>query len=392
MGLTGAALALHGWLASSAARGIDWAGLFPFAVAAILIGLFDVWLPQGDSADMSGPLVCTSSLLFGPAAGAAVVLLARAAALIAYRRPIRPFEMLEDMGRRLATVAIAAAVFAALGGAQASLRVPTLSTSLQVLAATGVFFVANSLLLQISASIRMAASFAALMAGSIRLLGWVTLAQVSVAALATLIHSAMGAWGLVIVSALLLVMRQSFALLIDIKDAYRSTVEVMARALEAHDPERSGHAERVTAHAGEVGRLVGLHGQMLEDLLHAALFHDVGVPNRGTETDRASGSAFVLRDVTLMKGALPILQVLDDAGATRESLPEYILTAAYIVARASEFDDEQRGRPHDNTSSTVGTRLYASTRRDIDRVMRRVESRMGTGAVMTMAAESGEVS
>lgn len=389
LGTLGLALAAEFWLAHVAQRSLDWAEVFPFAVAATLIGLFDVWLPRGDIANMDGALVCSCTVLLGPTAGAVVVLTSRAFAYLAHRRRVSAAEVTEDLGRRLLAVAACAAVVGTVADSSLDLAVPTSANYLRLLMATSVFFLTDSVVLHLGTAVRLRSPFIALFAGGMRLLGGMTLAQVSVAVLAILIHGAMGVWGLLIVSALLLVMRQSFALLMDIRDAYRSTVEVLARALEAHDPERRGHAERVAQYAGEAGRLLGLQGPQLEDLLHAALFHDVGWLHHCSVNERPLGSAFVLRDVTLMRGALPILGVLDDAGQVRESMPEPILTAAYIVARASEYDDDANGRRHAEVAAQVGARLYSSSRRVVDRVLRRVEARAVSGGAPRLGLETG---
>lgn len=380
MGLVGLALAGIWRQGNPLAASVDWVGLLAFAAAVTLLALFDVWLPYGDAADMSGPLIFSLALLLGVLPATVVVVLSRVVAAVANRHERGPIALVEDVARRLAVLAWTAWFFGASGGTTASLNAPGPVTYLRVLMAAVLFFGADSILTQLGASLRLSSSFTALLTGNMRLLGWIGVAQVSVGVLSSLIFGAMGGWGLLIVSGLLLVMRQSFALLVDVKRAYRSTVEVLARALEAHDPERRGHAERVAALTTAAGRILGIHGQQLEDLMHAALFHDVGVlGGESLHENHGRGSAAILSDVRLMKGALPILAVLDSAGEPHESLPERTLVSAYVIARASEFDDEERARPHANKSSLVGARLYTSTRGNVDRVLRRLEARAREG-------------
>ena len=45
----------------------------------------------------------------------------------------------------------------------------------------------------------------------------------------------MGSWSLIPVVALLLLMRQSYALFLDIRETYRTTVEVLVEAAESQD-------------------------------------------------------------------------------------------------------------------------------------------------------------
>lgn len=353
----------------------EWPVVLGFLVAACGVEILDVWLPHGDVAEMSLPLAFAATLLFGPLWGVMAVIVPRVVAVIVQPRADDAQALLEDVGRRSVAVLWAGVLFGVLGGASHSLNVPGLATLGRVTVAAAVCLLLNAFLVQVGSSLRSDVPLLPLLSGNVRLLGSMTVAQVSVAVLAAATFRGLGGWGLLIVLGLLLVMRQSFALLIEVKSAYRATVEVLARAMEAQSPDRRGHAERVAALANESGRTLGIHGQGLEDLTHAALFHDVGLLGADNDDDRRMGSAFVLRDVSLMQGAIPILRVLDDAGVATESLPESTLVSAYLVAWATEFDDAQRGRPHAEIAARVGARLYTSTRREVDRVLRRLESR-----------------
>lgn len=373
----GVAVVAGFWAAQVSGGGrTDSLGILGFGLAAMLVEAFDVSLPRGDVVDMGIPLAFAPALLFGPASAIAVILISRLGAAVIHARTHSLGSIAEDIARRSFSVMWASVVFYALGGTARSLGAPLPMTLLTVLVAAGVCLLLNTLATQAGASMRIPAPFLPLVTGNLRLLGWVSLAQVSVACLATLAYPNMNLWGLPMVVALLLVMRQSLALLIDIKKAYRSTAEVLARALEAQSPDRRGHAERVAGIAGESARALGIHGQALEDLTHAALFHDVGQLGADEDGCGATGAAFVLRDVTLMKGALPILEVLDERGEIAESLAATTLIAAYVIARASQFDDSEHGRACDDIASKVGARLYASTRGDVDRVLGRIESRV----------------
>ncbi|MDO8963895.1 MAG: hypothetical protein Q7W30_05305 [Coriobacteriia bacterium] len=353
---------------------IDWRTVMVFALAAVIVSLFDVWLPRGDSTDMSGALVFAAVLVAGPLAGAFVAAVARTAAMLAHRRRSVLWIAVEDTGRRILLAEAALLLYVSLGAGAGSLG----EFYVQVLASALFFFVADAVLVQAGASLRLSTSFAALLVGSVRMLGWMNLAQLSVAALAVLTWDAMGEVGIVIVSSLLLVMRQSLSLLVEIRSAYRATVEVLARALEAHDPERRGHAERVAALATEAGRQLGLHGPRLEALGYAALFHDVGRIGEDESGAGALGSADVLSEVTLISPSLPILRLLDAPTALSDSPPVETIVSAYIIARASEFDDADHGRSIVRRGSIdLGARLYASTRRDVDRVMGRLQRSAG---------------
>ncbi len=85
----------------------------------------------------------------------------------------------------------------------------------------------------------------------------------------------MGAWSLIPVVALLFLMRQSYAMLLDIRELYRTTVEVLVEAAEAKMHGRVGHAERTAAAARAIAMRIGLSAQRVERISYAALLHDV---------------------------------------------------------------------------------------------------------------------
>jgi hypothetical protein len=203
----------------------------------------------------------------------------------------------------------------------------------------------------------------------------------STAALTVVMFPALGYWGLLVTVGLLLVMRQSFALLLEVRASYTATVEVLARSIEAYDPNRRGHGERVAGMAAHAGRLIGFQGRRLEDLTYAALFHDVGRLGTDEVSETAvAESARVLSSVGFLAGALPNLHVLDTGGEAGTSLDEEALIGAYLIARFSAIDtDVSMSHVEDSPADNIGARLYAATRRNVDRVVARVESEFRTG-------------
>jgi hypothetical protein len=162
-----------------------------------------------------------------------------------------------------------------------------------------------------------------------------------------------------------------------VRSSYTATVEVLARSLEAYDPERRGHAERVARMVGEAGRRYGLQGKRLEDVTYAALFHDVGrlgADDSGEDAERDSSE--VLAEVKFLGGALPVLRILDTEGESEESLDERDLVGAYLIARFDDLDTVVNiGRtPEAGLAVAIGARLYANTRRTVDRTIRQVEN------------------
>lgn len=59
-------------------------------------------------------------------------------------------------------------------------------------------------------------------------------------------------------------------------EIYHEIIECLITALEAKDPYTKGHSSRVADLAYSLGELLGLNGNMLEDLHLAAHLHDIG--------------------------------------------------------------------------------------------------------------------
>jgi hypothetical protein len=257
----------------------DYLTCVSFLVALAIVGAFDVGLPRGDYAEMGGALVVAAAVLLHPILALAAAAGSRAL-VFATRRPWEdPWRVLEDTSRRTLLLALTSFAFIRMGGA-AALRTLDAGGQVQILARVAavvmLYLVLDAVLTQLGASLRLAAPLVPLLVGNLRLGGLVGTAQFSAAILAVVTYQTMGILGLVIVVGLLLVTRRSFSLLVDIRSAYRSTVEALARAIEAHDPQRRGHAERVAGLSTETARLLGQHGRQLEALTYAALFHDLG--------------------------------------------------------------------------------------------------------------------
>jgi hypothetical protein len=364
-----------------------------FLGALTLVGAFDVWLPRGDYTEMGAPLVLAGALLLSPELALAAAGASRVLVWATRRFRENPWRVVEDISRRLALTSLSLFVFAGIGGREALLIGHGTGVLFPVLFVALLYLFLDLIITQLSSSLRLGIPFVPLLVGNTRLRGWMGTAQVSAAVLAVLTYKTMGLLGLAIVVGLLLVTRQSFSLLVDIRLAYRSTVEALARAIEAHDPTRRGHAERVAGLSTEVARLLGQHGRRLEALTYAALFHDVGKLDPDEDTGQNTGSAVVLENVGFLAASVPILRIIDTRGSVESSQDEGDLVSAYIVSRMCEFDDELNGipvGPDRAAAEEIGARLYSSTRREVDRAVRRVELRSKSGRMRFTRAELEE--
>lgn len=345
------------------------------AAALLVLGFFNVWLPRGDAVDTTVPVVFAAAVMLPPPLAAGVVLLARCATVALRPGGHTLWTAVEQIGRRAILIS---GTFVVLGpGLMTSISANPSAVQLIVITAAAATFIAlDAVVEQAHASVRFRAPLRALVLGAVRLQGWMLAAEVSTAALAVVLFPTLEYWGLLVTVALLLVMRQSFALLLEVRASYTSTVEVLARSLEAYDPDRRGHAERVSRMGGEAGRRIGLQGKRLESLTYAALFHDVGRLGADSPDELPEhNSAEVLASVGFLSDALPILHILDTAAEGEASLDENDLISAYIVASFSAFDSRLNSGidESDYLAGQVGSRLYASTRSAVDRAIERVQ-------------------
>jgi hypothetical protein len=367
---------------------VDYRTAVYLLVALTFVGVFDVWLPRGDYSEMGGSLVFAAGMLLHPFLAVAVVVIARLLVWATRRFRENPWRVVEDVARRTMLFSWAVAVSMLLGGPAGLESAKGPAVLLRLLLAAAFYFAMDMAVTQVGASLRLGTPFVPLLFGNMRLQGWMGTAQVTTAVLAVRTYGTMDAFGLAIVVGLLLVMRQSFSLLIDVRQAYRSTIEALARAIEAQDPKRRGHAERVATLATEVGRLLGRHGKELEALTYAALFHDVGRLD-AEDAAGAKGGSEVLAAVGFLASSVPILRIIDYGGAVDSSQAEEDLVAAYIIARMSDFDDVAQGLPTmagPSVADAVGARLYSDTRHGVDRVIGRVERRAERGRLPSTRA------
>lgn len=353
-----------------------------FAAALLVLGFFNVWLPRGDAVDTTVPIAFAAGVMLHPLLAAGAVLIARCATVALKPQGHTLSTAIEQVGRRAILMSTTYFILQPVIAQGLDPARPWIWLVPVTLAAAA-FIGLDALVDQAHASVRLRAPLQALVSGAVRLQGWMLAAEISTAVLTVVLFPDLQGWGLLVTVGLLLVMRQSFALLLEVRASYTSTVEVLARSLEAYDPGRRGHAERVSHMSGEAGRMIGLQGRRLEDLTYAALFHDVGrLGSDDPDEVPEHSSAEILGEVGFLSGALPILRVLDTAGDDETSLDENDLIGAYLVARFSVLDSElnSSGKESDEVANSVGARLYASTRGAVERAVRRVEADARRGA------------
>ena len=370
-----------------------------FLATIAVMTAFDAQLPDGDVVDMSTPLLAASTVVAGIPVTLIAILVSRGLLLLARRGDGRAPRIFDAMLRAAFSVAVVGALIH-----WAPSDIMRAGTARPVDFAVGtavpliVFFALSFSAAQVQSAARELRPLAVMVAGNVRLQGWLVAAQASIAVLSVLVTTQMGPWGLAIVVLLQLVVTQAFTLLVEVRTAYRDTVSLLARAMEAENPERLAHSERVTSLASSIGREVGLQGQRLEWLTYAAMFHDMDL--LGTDDSEATQQSLlepaaavaglgVVGEVKFLEPIARILSIVNASGNTHTSHDEFDITAAYIVARASEIDDATHGRPQDTRRSEgVGRRLYADRRGELDSRIGRSAARLTDNAERLAGARS----
>lgn len=324
------------WLHMAAdGSGIDVSALAWFAVAILLLDLFDVALPRGDSVGVAGALCAAALISLSPVWGSVVVL---ASALASSAIRAREFHV-----RKLATVLLSRG--AALGSASGVWLVSNgrVTDLVAYAVVPAVFLLTELAVAQTVSAVWTRRPLPRQLRGNMGAQAPLIAAQWSVSVLLLLTYGRMSVWSLIPAVALLLLMRQSYALYLDIRETYRTTVEVLVQAAEGQDERRVGHAERTAMIARSIAMRIGLSAQEVERISFAALLHDLGElaeqssAEAGDPETRAS-AASVVRGVEYFAKVGPVLEVCD--GVNEGSPDSDDLRAAFIVALASDIDAE----------------------------------------------------
>ncbi|NTU70577.1 MAG: HD domain-containing protein [Coriobacteriia bacterium] len=310
-----------------------WASIW-FLAGLVVLDLFDISLPRGDSVGVAGALAAASLVVLGPAQGAVLVGISAVGVHLLRRGLSQPLRLVGVLISRIAGIVAAASVLAVGASVLPPLAlygiVPAAFLMVEIITAQAVTGVVSS------------RSFLRLVRGNIRSQAPLLAAQWSASVLLLLTYNGMGGWSLIPVVALLLLMRQSYALFLDIRETYRTTVEVLVEAAENQDARRVGHADRTAMMARAIAGRLGLGAAMVERISYAALLHDLGTlsdrPQDGPDpVSRSMSSADVVHGVEFFRDVEPILRACDGPEGAANAV-ESDLTAAMIVALASDID------------------------------------------------------
>lgn len=313
-----------------------WMSAVWFAISVLVLDLFDISLPRGDSIGVSGALCASALLLLGPAISTPICL---GSALIAHgarRGTEAPHRLATMLLARVAGLSVGSVLVAALrpdGGLT--------HTYLMAVLVPAAFLLSELVASQGVTAFTTGRPLGRLVRGSLLTQAPLLLAEWSASVLLLITFEGMGSWALVPVVALLLLIRQSYAVLLETRETYRTTVEVLVEAAEGQDPRRAGHAERTAEIARRIGTNMGLTISQVEVISYAALLHDVDTIASDTWEQSASDegrSSVMFEGVKYFADVLPMLRLCDGIAFRDEELSEQNLTGAMIVALASDAD------------------------------------------------------
>jgi hypothetical protein len=365
--------------------------LVVFLVAIYVLELFDVELPQGDYTSMAAPVVAVAVPFVASENYFWLIVLPTVLAQLSRVRSKSATEPLDAVLRRGILAIVAGVMWAFAGGS--GLDVSSIAGSLVFV---GLVVLADFVLAEIQTAIRTGSSLLSLMVGGLGLQGSLVAANASAGALALLIYPVMGVWAVLALVLVLLLMRQSFSMLLSVRRAYQSTIEALVRTVEAQRPGKLGHSERVAALATEAGRVCGFRGHELERLSYAGLLHDLGGGDvegepevGGAPIPEASSAADMIEEVTFLSEVTPILRLQDEHVSPEKDSKDIDLQMAYLVLAASGLDDSLRGHSDDADAEKlahVAQRLESEQRSRLDRAIQSAMSRIAYGRATSISA------
>lgn len=313
-------------------------GVLGFALGILFLDAFDISLPRGDSVGVTGALIAAALLLDDLGPQWALILGVSSISLVQLVRYSRGHEGASwyEVWIRLGSTLTAIGTYALLrpygGWVGAS----------NIVVIPAVLLLSELAARQAALSLKSGRSLKRLLAGNLSRQGLLFASEVSVAALTVILYGSMGVWSLIPVLALLVLIRQSYAMLLEIRETYHTTVSVLVEAAELPEPGRQGHSERVAEIARSIGSRCGLSAVELERLSYAALLHDVhGISDSAYTAAERGSSSEVVQEVGFLSEVIPILRVVD-GGPIDGSQADKDLLSGFIVALASDVDSVTR--------------------------------------------------
>lgn len=343
------------------------------AAAIVLSEMGAVDLPGGGSASISYPLLVAATVLYGPAGGAPLVLLAS----LDFRDIRGMFRrgtlaVTGNAGQLVTSYVVAGWAYAFMTGGPHAWVNPPVGTGvapplvLGALSGFAALFVSlNTVFTVVGIALMRRESFKRVWRASI---SWALATHVLLGFLgypiALILVATPAGFPLFIFP--LLIARQLYQRYVKLKDAYLDTVRSLIAAIETKDAYTRGHSERVAGLAVRVGGILGLGEDTLGRLEFAALLHDLGkigirasvLAKRGQLTSSEFDDirkhpeigARILERVPYLEEVVPAVvahhERFDGAGYCAGLSGERIPMEARILAVADAYDAMTTERPY----------------------------------------------
>lgn len=340
----------------------DFVAIFLFSACFGLAEFADISLPQGGTHSVSSAIIVAAILLFPIPVVVTIAFLGTLAASLIKKEGVR--SALASSGENIISATLSALVFYLLGGKIGDISLFKDIVPLLGLAVT--FLIADISFEQLFLFLRKPMPFINASISALQFLGPMYVALAFTGILMALMYDSMKIWSIVLFFMPLLVTRHSFKLYLNIRKTYNNTIKALASAIEAQDPLKRGHAERVADLSVDMARIIGLRGRDLEVINNAALLHDIGSigvdeesldslfdkvtsENEG-EVAHAKIGADILEQVDYLKDCSDIVRkhhMPYRSENKRSKTSELVPLSARIVNVASYYDELTRTREPD---------------------------------------------
>jgi len=321
-----------------------------FALAAIISRLLDIRLPQGGKVHIDTAVIIASVLLFPLPQALLIIVVGVVVSMLVQRLKLKFTATMYPLSQLVLIVIAAAQVFYAAGGETGKIEPFYGITALVLLCGVYTFLMLG--LDQLAISINRGTPYIPAFMSAVEFLAPFYLALSSLGVLLAIMYGGMAYWGLLIFFVPLLVTRLSFKSFLDIRRVYRKTIEALANTIEAQNPRRRGHGQRVASYSVDIGKEMGVHGRDLELIGYAALLHDIGMLGvdedsldhlleqasaQSGEAPHAIIGAEIIEEVDFLKDAADMVRKhhfpIDKVGS-----PSELSLGARIINVASSFD------------------------------------------------------
>jgi putative nucleotidyltransferase with HDIG domain len=222
---------------------------------------------------VSSVLDLAAILALGPTAALQIGVLGTLVTRGARRDPW--YKLLFNAAQIALSIGASALVYTSLGGPVGA-ELSAGRAALPLLPAACVYFFLNTALVSIAVGLTERLSWGRIWQSNFQWEMVHLFAFLPLGLLVALVLEKIGIWGVLLLFVQLLVVRYTFKLYMELRDANRGIVSILASAIDANDPFTRGHSYRVSQYAMRVARAMNLPERTVEIIQCSALLHDVG--------------------------------------------------------------------------------------------------------------------